>query len=109
MGDYAELIAAGITVVGGAMKGKSDSKQAKAQMAAEERLARRVINAQAAMDREKFHRERELWQKALAPYAGMSRAPSLAGLSQMNTPYTQFDPETGQPMGQQPVQPQTGM
>lgn len=91
MADYAAIIGAGISLIGGIKESSDARKQQKAQYAAEERLAKLAIQAQKDADREKFQRERELWSKAMSPYAGFSRSPSLQGLSQMNTPYTTVD------------------
>lgn len=84
-------IGAGSSLLGGAAEGRSQKKMAKAQRQAEERLFRLQVQAEKDMEREKWIRERELWQKAMGAYSGFSKAPTLVGKSQMHTPYTQID------------------
>lgn len=97
MGDYSAYAAAAAQLVGGYMKGKGEKDAAKASDATQLRLAKMGIDAAKDMEREKFQRERELWQKAMGAYSGFSQAPSLRGLSQMNTPYTQYNTVDQQP------------
>ena len=89
MGEIAAGV--GLKLIGGAMEGKSNRQMVKAQTNAAERLTRLQLQAQKDMEREKWGRERELWQKAMGAYSGFSRAPTLAGKSQMHTPYTEVN------------------
>ena len=80
-----------LKLVGGAMEGKNQRAMLRAQTNSNERIARMGIQATKDLDRERFARDRELWKKAMGAYSGFSNAPTLAGKSQMDTPYTQID------------------
>ena len=106
MADWATIIAAGVELYGANKEASEKKKASRAEQAALERITRLQAQATLDLDRERFTRERERWQKAMGAYSGFSQAPTLVGRSQMHTPYstvagTYFDPST--PNGQPPT------
>lgn len=97
MGDLKEVVTGGVLgIIGDERKGKHDRQLLRARLNAEEKLARLELQGQKDIMRESFAKERERWKKAMGAYSGFSKAPTLAGRSQMDTPYTEINsPGTG--------------